>query len=233
MKDSFIVKPAPFKEFARSRVLYVPVDTASRHIRKAIHKNILKEKQTPFGNLCLLPDSVVLYQCIGAPQAVIALERLAVSSAEEILILGFCGSLNPKISAIKSASITKALSEEGTSRHYFPRKKTFFPSVSMRTAVESHLHGLGLSFHSGAIVSTDAPHRETASWLDRNQKKGLDFVDMETSAVFALAEFHGIQAAALMIVSDELTGIEWKTSFRQPQMDAHIEKFFWPFILET
>ena len=103
----------------------------------------------------------------------------------------------------------------------------------MRAAVENRLRSLDLSFHSGAIVSTDAPYRETSSWLDRNQKKGIDFVDMETSAVFALAEFYGIQAAALMIVSDELTGIQWKTSFRQPQIDAHIEKFFWPFILKA
>jgi purine-nucleoside phosphorylase len=36
---------------------------------------------------------------------------------------------------------------------------------------------------------------------------------MEASAVLALGEYYGIPAAALMIVSDELSPKKWKTGY--------------------
>jgi hypothetical protein len=53
---------------------------------------------------------------------------------------------------------------------------------------------------------------------------------MEASAVFALGEYHDIQAAALMIVSDELTGEKWKNVFKYPRINTKIKKYFLPFI---
>lgn len=232
MKDESIVKPQPVKEFSREKVLYIPVDTRSRSIKKGFCKLALKEKPTPFGDLILLKNKTLLYQCLGAPLAVMMLERLIVSGTKEILILGFAGSINPQIQIHDVASITLAHSEEGTSRHYFPEKTAFHSSPRLREKIEESLLSLSLPFRPSTIVSTDAPFRETHSWKLHNREKGVDLVDMETSAVFALAQFYGIHAAALMIVSDELVSKDWKTGFRDSLTDTKIKEYFFPLIYD-
>jgi len=230
MRDEVIVKPKPIKRFKHRRVLYVPCDSPEGIIYKFIKKDILAEKNLGFGHLILLQDKTILYQSVGASAAVLAFEPLIASGATEIIMLGFCGSLNVQYKYLKAAVITKALSEEGTSRHYFPKRRIFYPSPKLKKIIEKALQRRRLSFYQGSLVSTDAPYRETRSWLERQQAKGIDFVDMEASAVFALAEYHGIDAAAMMIISDELTSKKWKTGFKYPRMLRRIIDYFFPFL---
>ena len=230
MKKEGIFKPKPFKEFRHKKVIYIPVDSPSLTIRKAIIKSTLKEKKTPAAHLFLLENKVVLYQCIGAPTAVLSLERLIASGAREIIILSFCGALTTDAKISDAVSITKTFSDEGTSKHYFLRRKVFYPSPVLRASLENTLHTMNLPFINGAIVSTDAPYRETQSWLNQKQKHGIDFVDMEVSAVFALAEYYGIHAAALMLVSDKLTKSRHMNGFSYPRLKENIKKYFLPFI---
>lgn len=228
--EGVILKPRALKDFVREQVIYIPLDDSSLPPHSAIKKRALKEKKTIFGDLYLLKDKIVLYKCLGAPSAVLSLEPLIVSGAKEIVILGFCGSLNQNFRMMSTVSISKALSEEGTSRHYFPRKRIFDPSPALKTKIETVLHSLNFAFLSGSLVSTDAPYRETRSWLKEKQKRGIDVVDMETSAVFALAKFYGIQAAALTIISDELWSGVWQEGFRTSEFKDKINKYFIPFI---
>ena len=55
---------------------------------------------------------------------------------------------------------------------------------------------------------------------------------METSAVLALAQFHNVQSAALMIVSDELSPDGWKIGFKNLKLDERIKKVFLPFLTD-
>ena len=225
-----IIKPKPLKDFSHRKAVFIPVDTPFRILRNVLEKKASKEKKTPFGHFFLLDNTAVLYQCIGAPSAVIGLEQLIATGAEEIVILGFCGSLNPDISFLDVVSVNRAFSEEGTSRHYIARKKIFHPSGHLKKKIENVLTGQNLPFLEGTTVSTDAPFRETQSWLQSKQKRGIDVVDMEASAVFALGEHHEIPTAALMIVSDELTGKKWKNVIKSPRLNARIRNYFFPFL---
>ena len=225
-----ILKPRALKDFISEQVIYIPLDDPSLPLLSAIKKRTLKEKKTIFGDFYLLEDRTVLYKCLGAPSAVLSLEPLIVSGAKEIVILGFCGSLNRNFTISDAVIISKAFSEEGTSRHYFPRKRIFDPSPSLKEKIETVLHSSKLSFLTGSLVSTDAPYRETRLWLKEKQKRGIDVVDMEVSAVFALAKFYGIQAAALTIISDELWSGAWKEGFRTHEFKEKIKKYFIPFI---
>ncbi len=225
-----ILKPRKLKDFVKEQVIYIPLDDPSLPLQSTIKKRALKEKKTIFGDLYLLDDKIVLYKCLGAPSAVLSLEPLIVSGAREIIVLGFCGSLNKNFRIMDAVSISKALSEEGTSRHYFPRKRIFDPAPALKAKIENVLHSSKLAFLSGSLVSTDAPYRETRHWMKEKQQKGIDVVDMEISAVFALAKFYGIQAAALTIISDELWSGVWKEGFRTPEFKEKIKKYFIPFI---
>jgi purine-nucleoside phosphorylase len=158
------------------------------------------------------------------------LERLIVSGAKKIILLGFCGSLNPEFKIMNVVSISKAFAEEGTSKHYFPRKRIFNPSSTLKKGIEGILHDSKLPFLTGSLVSTDAPYRETKSWLKQKQKRGIDLVDMEASAVLAIAKFYGIQAAALTIISDELWSGTWNKEFLSSELEEKMKKYFAPLL---
>jgi uridine phosphorylase len=232
MVDEAIVKPKPLKGFDKEVAIYIPLDTSSQCIWNLLKKKALKDEKTCFGHYILLEKKAVLYQCIGAPSAVVGLERLIASGAKEVLTLGFCGSLSSHLSLLDVISVEKAMSEEGTSKHYMPRKRIFYASTSLREKTEMSLSERNLPFQRGAIVSTDAPLRETRAWLEEKKRRGVDAVDMEASAVLALGKFHSIPAAALMIVSDELSMQKWKTGFKDYRLDERIRDYFFPFIDE-
>jgi uridine phosphorylase len=230
MKDDLIVKPSPFLPFSKNKVIYIPVDSPSLLILKTLIKESTMEKNTPMGRFFLLQDKTVLYQCISAPLAVLSLERLIASGAGEIVILGFCGSLDSEKNISDAAIITKAIAEEGTSRHYLPEKSTFFPSPELCKKLENVLSTSNLPYHRGPIVSTDAPYRETRTWLREKINKQIYYVDMETSAIFALAEYHGIQAAALMLISDILSEAGHKLGFKSEELEESVINYFLPVI---
>jgi uridine phosphorylase len=229
-KDESIIKPQPIRGFGQREVLYIPVDLPSLTIQKVLKKGAKKTKITPLGQLYGFENRAILSQCVGAPLAVLTLERLIISGAQEIIILGFCGALEEHTDIGEAVSVTEATSEEGTSKHYFPKKRLFRASLHLKARVENTLAEQRLSFVNGSVVSTDAPFRETRSWLDRNMARGIGFVDMETSAVFALADFYGIQAAALHLVSDQLTLSSHQMGLNSLKLARNIEKYFFPFI---
>ncbi len=228
--DESIIKPQSIKGFGHGQVLYIPVDPPSLKLHKLLKESAKRTKTTPFGHLYRLPNRTVLTQCVGAPLAVMMLERLIASGAREIVILGFCGALDENTDIGEAVSATDAVSEEGTSKHYFPRKKCFRPSSILKGRIENALSKRSLSFVNGSIVSTDAPFRETRKWLERNRGKGIGFVDMETSAVLALADFYGIEAAALLLVSDQITPSSHRLGLHALKLSQNIRKYFLPFI---
>ncbi len=225
-----LIKPKSIKGFGKRTVLYLPVDMPSFKIQNVLEAKAERAKVTPMGYLYGYANRVVLSRCVGAPLAVMALERLIASGAKEIIILGFCGALDERTGIGEAVSVTEAASDEGTSKHYFPRKRIFRASSELRARVENTLAECALSFVNGPVVSTDAPFRETQRWLDRNRQRGMQFVDMETSAVFALAHFYGIQAAALHLVSDMLTSASHRVGFHSLKLVRNIQRYFLPFI---
>ena len=233
MTEESIIKPKPVKGVETENALYIPCDSESGLIRKILKGKAQRFKPSVFGDFYFMPGRVILYGCMGSPLAVISLERLIVSGVKNIILLGFCGSLDPAIRILDAMSITKSYSEEGTSPHYFPHKKSFIPSTLLKNHIENEWKRKKLLFSEAAIVTTDAPFRETKTWLSRQKKKQIQLVDMETSAVFALANYHKIRSAALMLVSDEVSHQEWKAGFRSKDFDHKIETYFLPFLLSN
>ncbi len=231
MKTASLVAPMPIRGFSAEKVFYIPCDIPSRLLSSTLKKHAQAEINLGFGFLYKLQGGTVLFQVLGAPSAALALEPLISSGAREIILLGFSGSLSKHLKIGDAVSISKAFSEEGTSRHYFPRKRIFSASPSLKKHLESDLRASGLDFKTGTIVSTDAPFRETKSWLRKNQNRGAELVDMETSAVYALAEFHGIKAASLQIVSDELSSGKWNPAFSSPKLEDRVKDYFLPLVI--
>jgi purine-nucleoside phosphorylase len=230
MKPKDIVTPKPIPGFPAQRVIYVPCDLPSRLLSSALKKQAQSETDLGFGLVYMFKRSLVLFGALGAPAAALALEPMLMSGTKEVILLGFCGSLSGSLVIGDVASVSRAISEEGTSRHYLPRKHVFTPSPELAGHIENSLRASGLGFKTGTIVSTDAPFRETRSWLRKNRKRGAELVDMETSAVFALAEFRGVKAASLQVVVDELSGETWRRGFSNRRVEEQTKACFLPLL---
>ncbi len=213
------------------KIIYLPWDLRSSRLASDLGKLGGARRYEMFGQIFRLGSRAVLYGATSAPLACLALEPLILSGATEVVLLGFCGSLHPGFRIGDAVSVTKALADEGTSERYLPGRRRFLPSVPLRASVESKLDSGRLEFKRGTIVSTDTPYRETAAWLRGATRRGGQTVDMETSAVLALAEFHGIRAASLQVVSDELFSGSWKSGFSDRRLRVRAKDIFLPFLL--
>jgi purine-nucleoside phosphorylase len=230
MPSESIVKPRPFRGFRAKTVIYIPCDLPSGPIEAGLKKNSRFRKDLRFCVLYMVNNQIVIAGALGAPAATLALEPLIAAGVKDIILLGFCGSLSERLAIADIVSVTRAFSDEGTSKHYRPRRSAFLASAGLRSEVEGVLRASGLEFKRGKIVSTDAPCRETRPWLEKNRRRGAEVVDMETSAVFALAQYHGIRAASLQVVSDELASGKWKSGFSSRLLVERSRRAFFPLL---
>jgi purine-nucleoside phosphorylase len=153
----------------------------------------------------------------GAPQAAVILERLIAMGARKILTFGCCGSLQPDLRIGHLVIPTDALSEEGTSAHY-P-----LANGAMRKAGEkivqlckTQCREKNFRFAAGKVWTTDALFRETGKKVEHYSARGLLAVDMEMSALLTVAAYRKVQLGGLLVVSDELGTLKWKTGFLNP-----------------
>ncbi len=212
------------------RVVYLPWDLRSSFLASDLARLGEERRYEMFGRLFKLGSESVLYGATSAPLACLALEPLIVTGVKEILLLGFCGSLSPAFRIGDAVSVIRALSDEGSSGRYLPGRRRFLPSGPLKSSIESLLVGRRLAYKEGAIISTDTPYRETAGWARDAARRGAQAVDMETSAVLALAEYHGVRAASLQVVSDELFTGSWRSGFNDRGLRERARACFLPFL---
>ncbi len=223
-----IIRPRPIKDFKRKRTVFIPFEPVKGMVKNLFQGKIIKSTISNQSKLYLLKDKIILCQAVGAPLAILWLEALIASGTREIITLGFCGSFSKEFPIGSAAIITKAYSQEGTSKHYFPKRKTFSASKKLTAEIKNKLERKHLPYSQGVIVSMDAPFRETSDWLKKMVKRGISYVDMELSAVYALAQYYQLEAASLMIISDIVTKDKWISGFSQ--IEEAVKKYFPLFI---
>jgi uridine phosphorylase len=158
----------------------------------------------------------VVGPALGAPQAVLIVEKLIALGVTEIVAFGWCGSLQPGVRIGDLVLPVGAISEEGASKHYPIGPETPGPSPALLARLEGNLSQAGLTLHEGLVWSTDAPYRETVGKVSDYRSLGILAVEMEASALFALACFRGVSLAIVLTVSDDLSTLEWRHGFRDP-----------------
>jgi uridine phosphorylase len=153
---------------------------------------------------------------VGAPMAVMTLEKLVALGAKRIIVYGWCGALAETMRTGDVLLPTWALSEEGTSAHY-PVEGRPESSPTLRLALAEHLQGRNIALNSGPVWTTDAPYRETWDKV-HTYRQSLLGIDMEFAALCTAAAFRGVDLAAVFLVSDEL--------WRQPWQPGYKDKLF-------
>ena len=150
---------------------------------------------------------------LGAPQAVIALEKLIVLGVKRFWVLGWCGSLQRFLRIGDIVVPTSAVSEEGTSDHYSVGEGTAEPDSRLTESLLQSVNGFQAECMAGPVWSTDAPYRETPGKVQHYQKEGVLAVEMEMSALMQVALYRSVALTAMLVVSDELFDLRWHTGF--------------------
>lgn len=180
-------------------------------------------------NLFELPGQPPIFwagPAMGAPMAVICLEKLIVLGLQKVIVFGTCGSL---VADLKVGDIfipTWCLSEEGTSSHYPIDQEKPSTDIQLRENLVSYLQKKRLKVAQGPIWTTDAPYRETKEKAQLYGAQGIMAVDMELSALTTLAHFRNIQLAAALLVSDELCTLDWQPGYHRKSFKQNRNTLF-------
>ena len=154
---------------------------------------------------------------IGAPYAAMIVETLAAWGVKTLVFVGWCGAVSPEVAIGGVVVPDTGLIDEGTSRHYAPEASVSRPSPLLAERLAQTCLDAGLTVSTGGVWTTDAAFRESPEKVLHFRELDAAAVDMEASAVFTVAAFLGIEAAALLLVSDELSTLTWRPGFKAPQ----------------
>ena len=68
--------------------------------------------------------------------------------------------------------------------------------------------------------------RETVAEARHYQAEGVATVEMEASALFAVAAFRGVEMGAMFTVSDSLASLKWKPEFHSELTQKGLETIY-------
>lgn len=150
---------------------------------------------------------------IGAPTTAMLLDELVADGVETILSVGIAGCLDRDIEMGEFVVCDRAIRDEGTSYHYVAPERWATPDEALTAHLADFLDERDRPYHVGPSWTTDAIYRETVGEVERYAAEGVLTVEMEASAVFAVAEARGVDAASMFVVSDYLGPEEWDRRF--------------------
>ena len=146
----------------------------------------------------------VVFAPIGAPGTVMIMEDLIALGAESIVGVGASGGLDSRY-RIGDVLVPETVNivDEGTSAHY-PGEGDPSADPETLTKLNSLLAKHGVNSAHGDWWTTDAFYREMTDDIESHIASGILGIDMETSAMYRVAEHRGISCCNMLIVSDEL-----------------------------
>ncbi|MFS9338167.1 nucleoside phosphorylase [Streptococcus intermedius] len=166
--------------------------------------------EIPIYRIVVKGTPIALFNAPVGPSACVAiLEDLIAFGMKKLVLFGTCGVLDE---AIKETSIIvpqMAIRDEGTSYHYLPASDEIEVNVGLHDFLTSFLTDKGISHTVGKVWTTDGIYRETAEKLYKRKKAGAICVDMECSAVAALANFRKISICHFFYAADHLSEEAW------------------------
>jgi purine-nucleoside phosphorylase len=158
---------------------------------------------------------LVVYGHHGSSMSAIQLEELIALGVRDFFVVGPAGVLerNPTLTAGVLVP-DFALSKEGVSRHYFDGGMRFPFSERLTLRLRAAGRRVGVCVHRRGCLTTDALYRETAGLLQEARNGGCSMVDMEASALAAVAIYHGVDLAMVLYASDQVLEEESWVGFR-------------------
>lgn len=154
-------------------------------------------------------DIALFMSRVGAPACVVQYEELFAMGLDRIVVFGTCGVLDKNIDDMAIIIPNAALRDEGTSYHYLKSSREIIVNQKYKTKFIELLNKHNYSFKEGKVWTTDAPYRETRKKVEDRKKEGCICVDMECSALAALAKFRNKEIFQFFYAADNLDSAKW------------------------
>jgi uridine phosphorylase len=151
----------------------------------------------------------VAHPGVGSPMAAASLEELIVLGGRRFTAVGGAGVLVPDLVLGHAVVVSSALRDEGTSFHYLPAGRVVEADPGGVEALVAALHAADVAHTVGRTWTTDAVYRETRTRTDRRRAEGCVAVEMEASALIAVARFRGVAFSQVLFAGDSLAGEQW------------------------
>ncbi len=163
---------------------------------------------------------------VGAPACVSCFEEIIALGAKKFVFFGSCGVLDENIVQHNIIIPTAGIRDEGTSYHYLPPSEEIFPDIELTTLLKECLENCGYSYTTGKIWTTDAIYRETRKAVKERKKSGCIAVDMEYTALLAVAKFRNVPFVQFFYGADSLDHEEWEPRDLTDYGLSNAEKYF-------
>ena len=149
---------------------------------------------------------LLVYPTTGSAGSVCDVELLIASGIKKFVAFGTCGRLDKNIAKNTIILPTTAYREEGTSYHYLPDSDEIEVDKSLLQKAKSVFDKTTLTAIEGKIWTTDAVYRETYGKVKLMQERDCLGVDMELSALLALAKYRDVKFFQYLIGDDAVGG---------------------------
>jgi uridine phosphorylase len=149
---------------------------------------------------------------IGAPAAVAQLELQAELGVRRCVSIGTAGGWQADASPGQVVLLDRAVRDEGTSYHYLAPDEEARPDPTLSSRYAQALRVAGISHVTGATVTTDAPSRITTEEVRVHRAAGVQAVEMEAAALFALGQARGLPVASAVVIDSVASsdGLAWR-----------------------
>lgn len=156
-----------------------------------------------------MDDAVVLGTGIGAPSMAIVAEELIEIGVERLFRIGTCGALTASIRPGDLVIPSAVVRDDGTSAAYLADGVPAVPDGVLLAELVGASRRSSAPWHVGVTHCKDAYYAEKADrtaspastearW-DALRRSGVLATEMETAALFAVAQARGAQAAAIFV----------------------------------
>ena len=152
---------------------------------------------------------IIIYRTImGAPTTVAIMEELIARGVKKFIFFGSCGTLSKEIASGCFILPEAAYRDEGTSYHYLPASE--FIEVSTVKKLQKIFDEEKLKYVRTKVWTIDALFKETVNKMKSRKEKGCLAVDMECSAIMAVAKARNVEGYQFLYTDDTLDSIEWE-----------------------
>ena len=157
---------------------------------------------------------------IGAPMVTAILEEWIAFGVSRIISIGTAGGLQPELAVGDITLVDRTVRDEGVSHHYLPAERPAVPDAALSAELHRALERQSVMPRVGPTWTIDAVYRETVAELRHYQAEGVLTVEMEASAVCAVAQVRGVALATAFTISDSLAELVWNPQFASDEVQA-------------
>ena len=177
---------------------------------KVIAKSNVANMEIPIYKAMYKGVEVALFMSyVGAAGCVAVIEEVFAMGADKLILFGTCGVLDASIEDCSIIIPNKAVRDEGTSFHYAKPSDEIEVNKKYIDEFVDILKEFECRYTIGKVWTTDGIYRETRGKVSSRKPAGCLCVDMECSAVAALAEFREKEVFQFFYAADNLDNETW------------------------